>query len=88
MSDVVTPAALDRFLDQMSACLDDESLRRMSELQLDESVQARIDLLADRANEGLLTPEERSEYEAFINASDLFTTLQLKAERKSKPNPE
>jgi hypothetical protein len=48
---------------------------------VDEAVQARVDLLAERANEGLLTAEERSEYEAFINASDLFTTLQLKALR-------
>jgi hypothetical protein len=81
MSDIVAAGALDSFLEQLSRCLDPESARRMAELQVDEAVQARVDLLAERANEGLLTAEERSEYEAFINASDLFTTLQLKALR-------
>ena len=31
------------------------------------------------ANEGLLTAEERSEYEAFINARHVITILKLKA---------
>jgi hypothetical protein len=88
MSDTVASSALDRLLEQMSSCLDGESLRRMSEFRVDESVQARIDLLAERANEDLLTPEERDEYDAFINAADLFTTLQLKAERNARTSSE
>ena len=34
-------------------------------------VQERIDTLAELANEGLLSDEERSEYEALIDAADL-----------------
>ncbi len=43
-------------------------------------------MLAERANEGLLTDEERDEYEAFINASDLIAILQLKAMRALDSN--
>jgi hypothetical protein len=37
---------------------------------------------AKRANEGLLTAEERAEYEAFINLDDFLSILQLKARRQ------
>ena len=45
-------------------------------------VQARVDVLAERANEGLLTPEERAEYEAYINADDFIAILKMKARRQ------
>jgi len=51
------------------------------ELGTDPLVQARVDLLAERANEGLLTPEERAEYETYINADDFIAILKMKAER-------
>ena len=37
--------------------------------------------MAERANEGLLTDEERAEYEAFINTADFISILKLKARR-------
>ena len=43
-------------------------------------------MLAKRANEGLLTPEERAEYEAFINLADIVSILQLKARRQLAAN--
>jgi hypothetical protein len=46
------------------------------------SVQERVDTLAERANEGLLTDDERAEYEALINAEDLVAILKLKARRQ------
>ena len=48
---------------------------------MDPLVQARVDILAERANDGLLTPEERSKYEAYINADDFIAVLKLKAKR-------
>ena len=44
-------------------------------------VEERIDTLAKRANEGLLTNDERAEYEALINAADFISILKLKARR-------
>lgn len=70
---------LDGLLDPLSRCLDAESARRLVEFQIDASVQERIDNLADRANEGVLTDSERSEYEALINAADFISILKLKA---------
>jgi ribonuclease HI len=49
-------------------------------------VQKRIDVLAERANEGLLTDNERAEYEALINATDFISTLKIKAQRNLKSN--
>jgi len=42
----------------------------------------RIDALAERANNGDLSEEERAEYEAFINTTDLISILKLKARRQ------
>lgn len=41
--------------------------------------QARIDELAEKANEGILTAGERAEYEAHIGAIDVISILQAKA---------
>ncbi len=70
---------LDSLLDPLSRCLDAESARRIVDLRVASSVQERIDRLAERANEVSLTEEERSEYEALINAADFISILKLKA---------
>ena len=70
---------LDQFLDPLSRCLDAESARRVVALGVSAPVQERIDALAERANEGSLSDEERAEYEASINAADFVSILQLKA---------
>ncbi len=76
-----SPHLLDRMLDPLSRCFDAESARRLIALPMDPAVQARVDELAEKANEGRLTPAERGEYEAYINADDFIATLQLKARR-------
>ena len=68
-------------LDPLIRCLDAESVKRVSELSVDPMVQVRVDLLAERANEGLLTPEERAEYLAYINADEFIEILKMKAKR-------
>ena len=69
---------LNGLLEPLSRCLDDESARRVVDLQIDPAVQARIDALAERANEGRLSDSERSEYEALINTADIISILKLK----------
>ena len=80
MSQTRTTSLLDRMLDPLSRCFDAESARRVVELSIDPVVQARVDVLAERANEGLLTPEERAEYEAYINADDFIAILKMKVD--------
>jgi hypothetical protein len=72
---------LDQFLDPLSRCLDAESALRVLALDVPAAVQARVDTLAELANEGLLTDDERAEYEAIVNAEDLVAILKLKARR-------
>jgi hypothetical protein len=81
MSHAQTTSVLDRMLDPLSRWLDAESAKRISELSVEPVVQARVDELAERANEGLITPEERAEYEVYINADDFISTFTMKAKR-------
>ena len=74
-------AGLDRLLEPLSLCLDAESARRLVAFRIDPQVLARIEVLGERANEGHLTVDERSEYEALINAADFISILRLKAQR-------
>jgi hypothetical protein len=76
------PANLDALFEPLSRCLDAESAQRISEFRVDPEVQARVDVLAVKANQGELTGDERAEYEAFINASDFISILKLKARRQ------
>ena len=77
---------LDGLLDPLSRCLDAESARRVVALRITPPVQQRINALAERANDGLLTDDERAEYEALINAADFISILKLKAREHLLPN--
>lgn len=61
---------LDGLLEPLSLCFDAESARRLVAFRIHPQVQARMEVLGELANEGLLTAEDRSEYEALINAAD------------------
>jgi hypothetical protein len=77
-----TPPAtslLGRLLDMVSRCLTPEVARALVSLRADPEIQERIDELADKCNEGTLSPEERSEYEAFVSFSSFLALLQAKA---------
>jgi hypothetical protein len=77
---------LDGLLESLSRCFDVESARRVIALQVDTPVQERIDSLAEGANEGALTEDERLEYEALINAADFIAILKLKARQHLDSN--
>lgn len=70
---------LDGLLGPLSRCLDAESARRVIAFRVDAAVQGKVDALAERANDGLLSEDERAEYEALINATDFISILKLKA---------
>jgi hypothetical protein len=73
-------SGLDGLLEPLSRCLDAESARRIVDLQVDTPVQERMDILAEGANQGTLNDNERSEYEALVNAADFISILKLKAQ--------
>ena len=51
-------------------------------LRADPEFQDRIDLLADRCTEGLLTADEREEYDTYIRAIHIIGILQAGARRR------
>src|SRR5262245_25189557 len=70
---------LGRLLDTVSRCLTPEVARALAGLRADPDIQERIDELAGKCNEGTLSPEERSEYEAFVSFSGFLALLEAKA---------
>ncbi len=59
--------------------LTDEQTRRLAELQGDSALAEQFTVLAEKANEGELSPAEQAEYEAYIEANNLLATLQAEA---------
>lgn len=88
MAMAIAASPLDSLLDTFSRCLDAESARRVIEFRVNPGVQARINVLAERANDGILSEDERAEYESLINAADLISILKLKAKRQLKMDRE
>lgn len=86
MAEIRGTGLLDGLLDPLSRCLDAASAQRVVEFRIPPPVEERIQLLAERANAGLLSEDDRSEYEATINAVDLISILKLKAQRYLEPN--
>jgi hypothetical protein len=72
-------ADLAKILDPVAQCFTPEVAKRVAELRADSAVQARIEELADKCNEGTITPEEMAEYDAYIQALDVVAVLQKKA---------
>jgi hypothetical protein len=70
---------LDRLLEPFADCLSPEVAARIADLRADEETQERIDYLADRSNEGLLTDAEREEYTGYVHAIDVIAVIQAKA---------
>jgi hypothetical protein len=79
--------AYDRILDPMARRLGPEAARSMAGFRLDAATRRRIDRLASRCNEGLLTPRERAEYEALVAAGTMVSILLAKARRLVAAGP-
>lgn len=77
---------LDRLLDPVSRCLTPEAARALVKLRADAEAQAHIDRLAERCNEGRLTPAERAEYELYVAAGNVIAILQAKARALLRKN--
>ena len=70
---------LSRMVDSLGKCLTPECARRLLNLKADRRVQARVDYLADKCNEGALTSHERSEYESYVRFGTFVALLKSKA---------
>jgi hypothetical protein len=78
---------LDRLLEPFASCLTPEVAAKIADARADEELQSRIDYLADAANEGQLTDDERDEYAGYLNAIGVITVLQAKARSILRNSP-
>ncbi len=72
---------LDRVLDPLMDCFTPEMARNIANLRADTETQARLDNLAEKANDGQLSKEEEAIYDRYLEAYHLVTIFQAKAQR-------
>jgi hypothetical protein len=77
---------MDRVLDPLAACLNREAALSILDLRIDPEIQARVEILAERANEGTLTADERAEYLSYVEAADVLAIFKLKAKHHLEAN--
>lgn len=70
---------LDRLLEPVTEAFTPEFARRIVELKADPELQAELDVLRRKANEGTLSPEEDAAYKDFVEALDVVSIIQSKA---------
>jgi len=56
-----------------------DQTRRLAELRAEPALVERLHDLAEKANDGDLTEQERAEYEGYIEANNLLAILQAEA---------
>jgi len=71
--------AFDRVVDPIFRGLSAEHLRHLTEVGADPQLEARVEELAGKCNEGELTDEERAEYEAYVQASRFISLMRAQA---------
>ena len=74
-------AVLDQMLEPVSRSFGVKTARTVAALRVGTRMQARVDKLAEKCDDGKLTAAERAEYDAYIQASTLIGILQAKARR-------
>jgi hypothetical protein len=76
-----TSTTLDRLVDPVVNTFTPEVAKALVRLRADPQLQARMDELAEKCNEGQLTPEEREEYETSVRFANYLAIIQAKARR-------
>ncbi|MEX0611893.1 MAG: hypothetical protein WD738_23870 [Pirellulales bacterium] len=73
--------AFDRGTSPIIQMLSPDQTRQLLEYRGDERLRQRIDELAAKSNEGLLTPAEKAEYEGYVRANKFVAILQAQAQK-------
>ena len=77
----MTTSYLDRLLEPLTDVLTPEVAAALLDLRADAEIQAHIENLRQKANEGTLTRAEDAEYKDFVEAVDVISIIQAKARR-------
>ena len=73
--------AFDRATDPILQFLTTEQARALVAYRGDEALRQRIDDLAAKNSDGVLTEAERAEYEGYVRANKFVAILQAKARK-------
>lgn len=76
--------AMETMLAAVADSFDTNALKALVEMRAPEEAAKRMDWLAERANEGLLTEDERHEYQSAVSFGNFLGLLQSKARLKLK----
>ena len=82
MNPTINVSAFDRATQPILGILSSEQVHKIVDYHADQSLQDRIEELADKANEGELTGDERAEYEGYVQANRFVAVLQAQARRR------
>jgi hypothetical protein len=74
-------------LEAVVRCFSPEVARQVVALKPDPGLEARLAELGRKANRGSLLPDERAEYEGYVEALDIVGLLQAKARAIIKQSP-
>jgi hypothetical protein len=88
MNAEMTSQVVDRLVDPLSRCLTPESARRLLELRADPELQTIVDQLAEKCNEGTMTPQEQAEYAHFVSFGTFVALLKSKARKLLANSPD
>jgi hypothetical protein len=78
---MTTKECLEVMLRPMADVFSPEFAQRLVDLRAAPELQLRMDQLAEKANEGELTDDERSDYKSMIDAASLLAVMQAQARR-------
>ena len=74
-------AIIDEMLEPLTDALTPETAKAFANLKVPSAVQARVDQLAAKCNEGALTADERADYETYVRIGNLLALIKAKAKR-------
>jgi hypothetical protein len=80
--------AFDRAIAPVIGILSQEQAAQIANFHADQQLQARIEELAAKSNEGELSSDELAEYEGYAQANRFLAVLQAKARRLIDANRE
>lgn len=81
MSTTINATAFQRGIDPILQCLTPSQAQAIVRYRGDAALQQRIQELAERANEGDLTPADRAEYEGYVQANKFVAILQAQVRK-------
>src|SRR5437660_1448611 len=70
---------LERVLGPSGEPMPEEVARWLISLHADDDLQYRVDELADKNTEGVITPAELAEYDEYLRIADFIAVLKAKA---------